>query len=48
MPMCVHGSCRQAAMGYKLTAPVERVQFVASSIDDRVFGALRTAVRHPP
>lgn len=34
------------AMGYKLTAPVERVAYVAASIDDRVFGALLTAERH--
>jgi hypothetical protein len=32
-----------AAMGYKQTAPVERVDVVASSVDDRVFGALRPA-----
>lgn len=36
------------AMGYKLTAPVERVAYIASSIDDRVFGALLTAERHSP
>jgi len=36
------------AMGYKLTAPVERVAYIASSIDDRVFGALLTVERHSP
>jgi hypothetical protein len=36
------------AMGYKLAAPVERVAFIASSIDDRVFGALLTVERHSP
>jgi hypothetical protein len=36
------------ALGYKQTAPVERVQVVAGRLDDRVFGALRTAVRHAP
>ncbi|WP_404385018.1 hypothetical protein LL946_04020 [Knoellia locipacati] len=36
------------AMGYKLTAPVERVAYVAASIDDRVFGALLAAERHSP
>jgi hypothetical protein len=36
------------AMGYKLTACVERVAYVASSIDDRVFGALITTERHSP
>lgn len=30
------------AMGYKLTAPVERVAYIASAVDDRVFGALLT------
>jgi hypothetical protein len=37
-----------AAMRNKRTAPVERVQVVAASINDRVFGALRTTVRHSP
>lgn len=37
-----------AAMGYKLTAPVERVADIASSIDDRDFGALLTVERHSP
>jgi hypothetical protein len=37
-----------AAMGYKLTTPVERVADVASSIDDRVLATLRTAVRQSP
>lgn len=37
-----------AAMGYKQTVPVERVANVASSIDDRMFGALRTSERHSP
>src|SRR4051794_16348897 len=32
-----------AAMGYKQTAPVERVEVVAASIDDRVFGSLCAA-----
>ncbi len=36
------------AMGCKLTAPVERVAYVAASIDDRVFGALLTTERHSP
>jgi hypothetical protein len=35
------------AMGFKSTAPVERVADVAS-IDDRVFDALCTEVRHTP
>lgn len=35
------------ALGSKSTAPVERAADVAS-IDDRVFGALRTVVRHSP
>jgi hypothetical protein len=35
-------------MGYKQTAPVERIAVVASSIDDRVFGALTTAERRAP
>lgn len=34
------------AMGYKLTAPVERVAYVATSINDRVFGALIAAEPH--
>jgi hypothetical protein len=37
-----------AAMGCKLTTPVERVADVASSIDDRVFATLRTAVWQSP
>ena len=37
-----------AAMGYEQTAPVERVQVVAGSMDDRVFSTLSTAVRHSP
>jgi hypothetical protein len=36
------------AMGFKSTAPVERVADVASSIDDRVFVALSTVVRSSP
>lgn len=36
------------AMGSKWTAPVERVADVASLIDDRVFGALCSTVRHAP
>ena len=36
------------ALGYKQTAPVERVQVVAGRLDDRVFSALRAAVRHTP
>ena len=36
------------AMAYKLTAPVERVAYIAASIDDRVFGALLAAERHSP
>jgi hypothetical protein len=36
------------AMGSKSTVLVERVADVASSIDDRVFEALSTVVRHSP
>lgn len=36
------------ALGVKVDAPVERVAAVASSIDDRVFDALRDQVRHSP
>lgn len=36
------------AMGYKLTAPVERLAYIASSIDDRVFEALLAAEQHSP
>jgi hypothetical protein len=36
------------AMGSKSTEPVERVADVASSIDDRVFEALSSIVRHAP
>lgn len=37
-----------SAMGFKQTAPIERIEVVASAIDDRVFGALSSAVRHAP
>jgi hypothetical protein len=33
-----------AALGYKQTEPVERLQVVTASIDDRVFHALRDQV----
>jgi hypothetical protein len=36
------------AMGYKQTDPAERVAVVASTIDDRVFGALGDAAHHSP
>lgn len=36
------------AMGFKSTAPVERVADVAASIDDHAFGALATVVRSSP
>ncbi|GAA1241260.1 hypothetical protein [Oryzihumus leptocrescens] len=36
-----------AALGYKQTSPVERVQ-VAGAVDDRMFSALLTAVRPSP
>ena len=36
------------AMGFKTTVPVERVADIAAYIDDRVFDALRTSMRHAP